>query len=350
MCSHKLPLLLPTLVLALALVACGRETTATPISDRPDLVPITAGNAAQIQEIETLPETYPWITDLAMNPQQTLLAISTQTNGTAIWDLATHAPLSGSRLRAAEDVRFSPDGKALILSGISNVVHILDTSTGDSIHTFEVHFPINDIALTSDGSRLVAGMGHMYNSRRGYIRQWDLVTGEKVLEAALDETVTNVAISPGDTMIASGNQTGNINLWTSDLEQLAEFKALNGAVAILAFNPTGNLLAISGTDPAIHLWDVANRQEVLALAGHTMQVGQIAFSPDGSLLASVGQDGTLRLWDVATGQPLAAFALGTGSGLSSEWITAVIFSPDGKLLATGGRDGIVRFWGVPVSQ
>jgi WD40 repeat protein len=75
------------------------------------------------------------------------------------------------------------------------------------------------------------------------------------------------------------------------------------------------------------------------LAGHTDAVRGVAFSPDGALLATTGDDATVRLWDVATGQPHGQPLTG-----HTDAVTGVAFSPDGRLLATASNDRTVRLW------
>src|SRR5262249_62371877 len=74
----------------------------------------------------------------------------------------------------------------------------------------------------------------------------------------------------------------------------------------LAYHPTGQTLAIAGTDNVVTLWDLTTAQPRLRahLRGHDAPVLALAFSRDGRQLASAGQDRTIRLWgDVTTAGP-----------------------------------------------
>jgi WD40 repeat protein len=42
--------------------------------------------------------------------------------------------------------------------------------------------------------------------------------------------------------------------------------------------------------------------ELVVLTGHTARVLAVALSPDGTLLATSGSDGLVILWDAATGE------------------------------------------------
>ena len=67
----------------------------------------------------------------------------------------------------------------------------------------------------------------------------------------------------------------------------------------VAYSPDGRLLASSGFDTRVRLWDAATGEPLGRLEGHTERVRCVAFSPDGKWLASGGDDYQIRLWDVA---------------------------------------------------
>ena len=103
----------------------------------------------------------------------------------------------------------------------------------------------------------------------------------------------------------------------------------------MAFHPDGSLLATTGLDGTVRLWDVATRAPVAVLRGHTDSVWRVAFSADGKLLASCSSDKTIRLWDTQTHEPLAVIPVGS-------IVYSVAFSPDGTRLAAGCRDNTIR--------
>ena len=83
------------------------------------------------------------------------------------------------------------------------------------------------------------------------------------------------------------------------------------------------MLASGAADETIKLWDVASRQNIATLEGHTSWVRSVSFSPDGRTLASGSRDETIKLWDVASRQNIA-----TLEGHTS-WVQSVSYTPDG---------------------
>jgi WD40 repeat protein/serine/threonine protein kinase len=95
-----------------------------------------------------------------------------------------------------------------------------------------------------------------------------------------------------------------------------------------------------------YLWHLCNRGCRYTLRGHSMQVQHVAFSPDGALLASTGHDGVVRLWNVATGKQQMLLR-GHSNGVIVWFVT---FSPDSKRIAESGGDGVVNLWEVATGQ
>lgn len=98
----------------------------------------------------------------------------------------------------------------------------------------------------------------------------------------------------------------------------------------IAFSPNKQWLAAATMErePIIHVWKIADGQDVYTLRGHTYKVNIVFFSPDGEWLASNSiEEGVIKLWDMRTGKELRAIKL------SPAWVWAEGFSPNGKLIA-----------------
>ncbi|WP_369246559.1 caspase family protein [Streptomyces sp. R41] len=123
-----------------------------------------------------------------------------------------------------------------------------------------------------------------------------------------------------------------------------------GAVISVAFSADGTMLASTGDDKAVYLWDPVACIPLRMLSGHTGMgkvtgwVNGVAFSPDGKLLATAGDDKTVRLWNPSTGAQLRVLTGHTGRAGMGGCVYDVAFSPDGQLLASVGGDKTVRLW------
>jgi WD40 repeat protein len=160
--------------------------------------------------------------------------------------------------------------------------------------------------------------------------------------------VVDLVFSPDGNILAS-TDNDSIILWSVETRQQLVEITPDYPVFGIEFSPDGKTLASSGCGEVgadggcikgeVRLWNVATRQLLGTLIGHTDRIASIAFSPDGRTLASASDisDGTINIWDVATRAPLGRPLTGHVSGVEK-----VVISPDGETLAAvsnGAREG-----------
>ncbi len=113
------------------------------------------------------------------------------------------------------------------------------------------------------------------------------------------------SISSDERYVALGCEMPDLGVWELGTGRLVSapegHQAVGGDGAVgnvlqVSFSPYGYLLASSGLDTTVRLWDAITGRQLLTLTAHREDVFAIAFSPDGRYLASASDDGTLRLW------------------------------------------------------
>lgn len=153
------------------------------------------------------------------------------------------------------------------------------------------------------------------------------------------EAVTDVAMSADGQMVASSGRDGEVMLW--DVVNGTIIKRLNGhtdRVTSLVFSPNGQWLLTGSADHTARLWNIQTGEEIRTFVGHTDAVTAVGFSPGGRTLLTGSTDTTVRIWDTATGLERRRLE-GHSAG-----ITAVVFSPDNQVVASTSQDRTVRLW------
>jgi WD40 repeat protein len=192
---------------------------------------------------------------------------------------------------------FSPDGQRFALGGAWEV-SVCDVPSGRVRRSFPISkdhkYGANmSLAFSPDGQKLMAGFF------TGMIKVWNL--SGSVPELALnghDFQVVGLAVSPdGRTMVSAAE---DIRLWNLSSPSTPVILTPRPAVfRCAAFSTDGRRMAAGANDGLITIWDMASKQEVATLTGHTRILLGLSFSPDGNTLVSVGMD-ELHVWRAAS--------------------------------------------------
>jgi len=239
---------------------------------------------------------------------------------------------------------FSPDGSMLV-SYSDFSADLWDVKKGQLLCSFESPLAgISSIALSADEHMLA--IGGLWD---GYVSIRDVNTGEAITRGleGPERQIISVAFSPSGNIFAAGSNFGKVRLWNIKTGQLLHEldTASEDDVTGLMFSPDESELATAtggylGAILPVEVWDVKTGRLLYTLEDPNFNP---SFSPDGLVLATSGIEGTLLVYDVASGQPLKSLP-DVGA------ITKLIFSTDGLILASVHNDGEVWFWGVPTRK
>ncbi len=283
----------------------------------------------------------PPVAAVAFSPDGTRLAVGSYGRVT-VWDLTSAKPAQTltNVLAAVNDVKFSPDGKLLAVSGgqpsARGDLRLFSTTDWKLVHTLGGHADVvSGVAFSPDGSKLASA------SFDKTVRLWSVADGKLVHTfTGHSDFVYAVAFSPkGDWYAtASKDRTGRVIDAATGKGRLT-FSGMDNEVLAVAVRPDGQQVVTSGLEPQLHWWDATTGERLKRQAGHNDGVHEIAFDKGGKLAASAGADKTVRLWNPQTAAAVRTVAVGS-------IVYAVASDAAGKRVAAGAADGTVRLFDV----
>jgi len=284
-------------------------------------------NVAGTREVGPPMEANEDIYGLAYAPNKPVIAAATQ-SGVVLWRTSFRGqPFNFNRSRIGEyalnwrginavagtSVSFSPDGRLIAVASADGTVQVVEANQ-----------------LLSN----------------------DRVNG--VILRAANARATSVAWNAQGSVLAAGNASGDVHMWSLRTVVALSAKARRtdarfvlggpgsvvqaqvGSVTTLAFEAGADTLAVGGKD-GISLIDTHARRLIGFLGAHHTWITAIAFAPDGQTLASGGADGKIRLWDVRTAKEVRTFPAFRAS------VTSLAFADENSLVS-GENDATIRTW------
>jgi WD40 repeat protein len=230
-------------------------------------------------------------------------------------------------------VAFGPDGHRLAIA-ISGRVDLYDIERNQRLWQATIQRSHGHMAFSHDGRLLVV-------HQQGTTELLEAATGKKVQRLKADAA----AVAPTGQAMAVVHR-GKLRLFDLFTRE-STGRCPVPTCCNLALSSTARLLALATSDGAIEIWHIEGERRLtvlskvmLGLSGHGDQINSLAFGHEGLLLASSGNDGTVRLWDSSTGTLMKVLTSHLGP------VKLASFSDDGRLLCSTGLDGMVHLWGV----
>jgi WD40 repeat protein len=205
------------------------------------------------------------VNGLAWHPGGTLLASSSTDQTIRVWDAREDVSrwTGTAHTGTVTSVAWHPNGTVLASSSEDHSVLVWQAERGEVLLRLDGHEgPVYEVAWSPDGSRLASCGG---SGRRGELFVWDAVGGDRVAIRG-----TRIRALQGDT----------------------------SPVFSLDWSLDGTLLVSGGTDGQLYWCDIEREMSPVGVPAHEGWVHSIRVSPDGGMVASSGEDGAIQLWDL----------------------------------------------------
>jgi WD40 repeat protein len=224
-------------------------------------------------------------------------------------------PLPQNPKPGVNSLAFSKDGKTLVVAGSDGNIRFLDADSGTVQRTISGHTNAIYIAVFSPDEKWLAS-----SSRDLTARVWDVASGRELHKfTGFRCAVKTVAFSPdGRTLAASGND-GMIKIW--------DLKTGNELQSLVHINSADIDMSVYSVT-----WDIVKRKETRVWKAHDGNAYRLQFNRDYSLLASSGYDAMVKLWDTSDWHEVRSMSMARASAAFNIPSTGLTFSGDGKLI------------------
>ncbi len=292
--------------------------------------------------------TVPGTVVIAVSPGSKWLAVGNSDGNVRLLDRAdTNA--APTLLAASTDplyaVAFTPDGRRLAVGGVSGAT-LWDVSTPRRPRKLTslsgITGPVYDLSWSPDGREVAAA------TTVGALR-WSVDADGSTTALTSNSTtvIKAVAYSPGGQYLATGTETGAVQLWIrtpgepdTPAGTVTMPRATDG-ILDLQFDPSSTRLAVGSQANECTLLDVTQPEKPSAtmhLGGFTSYVNSVAFRNNGTAVAAGSSDNSVRLFDLSAGTTAQVLP---GSAI----VTSVANA--GDTVISAATDGFIREWPLP---
>ncbi len=249
--------------------------------------------------------------------------------------LAQNAPLAtlSGHSGPVNSIALSPDGTRLVSGSKDETIRIWNLKDYQPEKTIKAETSVKRVSYKPDGQKFLAGMYCRFAEVDA--KSFKEKKSKKIHSSFVE---TCLYSADGKYILTSSWRDKTLVVWKSEgfkkQVETPEVTWVDNAI----FNKNTSLILSGGHDGLIKTWDMSTGNMIRSLAGHEDWVYDLCLSPDEKNLYSVSLDKTVKIWDLNIGKNTA-----TLKG-HSEGIVCVDISADGRYLASGGMDFSIIVW------
>lgn len=249
---------------------------------------------------------------------------------------------SGNTFRVLKPVNtlaITSDETKIISGSTDGIIRVWDSKNGRCLQILNRHRgAIHSLSLSKKDDIFASA------SSDGLVRVWRLENGKCISKLNHKNPVNAVAITPDGKKLVSGGLAASLYIWLVSKEVLLEaLPGHTGPINSIAISNDGRLILSGSDDRTVRVWDMKLSKCTAILSGHKGPITSVVSSSDGLHALSGSADKTIRIWNLKTGKCVAVL-----EG-HKEWVNSIELIDD-KFVVSASSDRTIRVWEIEGSK
>ena len=275
------------------------------------------------------------ITQIAFNANDSLIATASEDGKILLWNAQTGEKISilfQSQSKVISTIAWSKDSKFLAFSASDTTIKIWDIAKGILFKDVYVNDNIKKIYFSADGKHLLV---QLINNSVEMFSYPELLKENSI---TFQDDIQDFQINPAHPYFFVATSKSKIFIYDFENKsylndyQLQEFNILSGS-----FSPSGNNLALSGSDNKIRIYDIKTAVNVLTIFDIKAPISEVYWLKNKIYIAST-QDKYIKLWSPNDGSLIQVY-----DQHNSE-IYLIQGDNNGKRVASVDQNNIIHLW------
>jgi WD40 repeat protein/serine/threonine protein kinase len=263
-----------------------------------------------------------------------------------IWNMAKGTKLATLNAKSEQITRvcMSADGTRVVTIGMDGDLRIWDAKAGVETFALKGASDKESFLLLSADGRLM--LSRKRDGKSWKHRLWDLTMRKEVTAFDADQANGYYDFTPDGKRIFLAEDKV-VRVWNAVTFKESFHFERSSESASFSFSPDGRRIAIGegdlGEPGEIKILDGEDGHVLYRFKAHLSSIARLQFSEDGKMIASTGYDNSIKVWDARTGREITTIY---GANLAQ----SAAFNPDGSRIVVCYEDGVIRIWKVPTSE